>query len=180
MSTLADIERDIAKIDDRIAAEVTKQPRYEGPAEARARTRIMDGLSQQRDLLKTRQANLRAGLPENHGVEPPPDFLKIARAEILSAEKRIAEAVAETVGPELRKIAARIEELEQQLKAAQATQWRGVWQRQIDYATGCFVTFKGALWHAETDSTGVQPGTAPGVWTLAVKSGSDGKGATLA
>lgn len=49
--------------------------------------------------------------------------------------------------------------------------YAGVWAEGEQYQRGQFITASGALWHAETDSKGVKPGTAPGVWKLAVKRG---------
>jgi hypothetical protein len=47
----------------------------------------------------------------------------------------------------------------------------GVWQRQQAYKSGALVTFKGGMWHANTDSKGIEPGDGK-LWTLAVKGGA--------
>ncbi|WP_095087803.1 hypothetical protein [Mesorhizobium sophorae] len=49
--------------------------------------------------------------------------------------------------------------------------YAGIWAESEQYERGQFITASGALWHAETASKGVKPGTAPGIWRLAVKRG---------
>ncbi|MDF2810407.1 MAG: hypothetical protein K0S56_1438 [Microvirga sp.] len=51
----------------------------------------------------------------------------------------------------------------------------GVWQAANAYSRGALVTHKGSMWHANTD-TSREPGEGKD-WTLAVKSGRDGKDA---
>jgi HK97 family phage prohead protease len=77
-----------------------------------------------------------------------------------------------TIAVEQRTIA-RIADLERRLEE-QGRAYKGVW-RPGTYAAGCFVTHAGSMWHADK-STDFKPGEGGG-WTLAVKSGRDGKDA---
>jgi hypothetical protein len=68
-----------------------------------------------------------------------------------------------------------LKDLQARLDAIEAgqvvgTKYCGVFQRQIAYASGSLATFKGALWHANVDTAGVEPGDGK-TWTLAAKSG---------
>jgi hypothetical protein len=49
----------------------------------------------------------------------------------------------------------------------------GVWQAANAYSRGSLVTHRGSMWHANAD-TSREPGEGKD-WTLAVKSGRDGK-----
>ncbi|SFP98085.1 hypothetical protein SAMN03159463_05304 [Mesorhizobium sp. NFR06] len=45
----------------------------------------------------------------------------------------------------------------------------GVFQKQVRYSSGSLVTHKGCLWHANLDTTGVEPGDGNRVFTLCAK-----------
>jgi hypothetical protein len=47
----------------------------------------------------------------------------------------------------------------------------GTWQRQQKYPAGSLATFKGALWHCNRDSEGIEPGDGSPNWTLCAKGG---------
>ncbi|WIW51140.1 hypothetical protein LRP31_18785 [Mesorhizobium mediterraneum] len=49
--------------------------------------------------------------------------------------------------------------------------YAGVWKDAEQYQPGQFTTHDGSLWHAQIETKGVKPGTAPGCWKLAVKRG---------
>lgn len=72
----------------------------------------------------------------------------------------------------IRSLAARIEALEAR---PPAISYEGVWQEGKAYERGQFVTRGGAMWHANC-ATKAKPGEGDSAdWTLAVKSGRDGK-----
>lgn len=54
----------------------------------------------------------------------------------------------------------------------------GVWQAGAHYAPGDMVTWSGSQWHCNA-ATGERPGLGNPTWTLAVKSGRDGKDAPV-
>lgn len=68
-------------------------------------------------------------------------------------------------------------EIEERVAALEAglvvgTKYMGVWQRQQRYTAGSLVTHKSALWHCNTDSTGVEPGDGNKAFTLCAKGDS--------
>jgi HK97 family phage prohead protease len=70
-------------------------------------------------------------------------------------------------------IVGKMGELERRFEE-QGRAYKGVWKPGT-YAAGSFVTHSGSMWHADK-STDFKPGEGGG-WTLAVKSGRDGKDA---
>jgi collagen type III alpha len=56
-------------------------------------------------------------------------------------------------------------------------EYKGVWKPDAPNEKGDFVTFGGAVWHCNAATT-AKPGDGNEDWTLAVKSGRDGKDAT--
>ncbi|RWO51028.1 hypothetical protein [Mesorhizobium sp.] len=79
--------------------------------------------------------------------------------------KDIVAVVKSYVEKELAPIKARLAEME-----GAGVKYLGVWQRQQAYKAGSMVTFRGGMWHANTDTKGVEPGDGK-LWTLAVKGG---------
>jgi hypothetical protein len=63
------------------------------------------------------------------------------------------------------------------LESKPAITYEGVWSVDRAYGVGMMVTHQGGIWHAKTANVSRRPGTDPNVWTLAVKSGRDGKDA---
>jgi hypothetical protein len=53
----------------------------------------------------------------------------------------------------------------------------GVWKEGKVYGPGSFVTFSGAIWHCNQHHTTTRPGDGNVGWSLAVKSGRDGRDA---
>jgi hypothetical protein len=53
--------------------------------------------------------------------------------------------------------------------------YHGVWKDGKVYSVGSFVTHSGALWHSNIFHNSTRPGDGNVAWTLAVKSGRDGK-----
>jgi len=86
----------------------------------------------------------------------------------------IAPVIATYVERQVAPLRARLAELEAR---PSGVPWKGVWGANESYPAGVFVTHGGSLWHAESASIGVRPGTDPNRWTLAVKRGADGKDA---
>jgi hypothetical protein len=69
-------------------------------------------------------------------------------------------------------------DLRQRLRALEARpgmKYEGVWDDQKVYQRGDFVTKDGSLWHCAETHCGIEPGTRPDTWKLAVKRGKDGK-----
>ena len=57
-----------------------------------------------------------------------------------------------------------------------AVLYRNVYREDGEYDVGDFVTLSGSVWHCNFDGTkGIRPGAGAKEWTLAVKSGRDGK-----
>lgn len=75
----------------------------------------------------------------------------------------------------------KLQELQKRLTSAEnrasAIRYCGLWNEAESYKTGSFITFEGALWHAEIDSTAAKPDENPICWKLAVERGHDGKDA---
>ncbi|MEP9347873.1 hypothetical protein [Xanthobacter sp. KR7-225] len=84
-------------------------------------------------------------------------------------------AAMELVTESNKRLADRIAALER-AGNSESVKYSGVWQRKDAYARGAFVTHRGGLWHANTDTAGVEPGKTRD-WTLAVKAGKNGKDA---
>ena len=80
-----------------------------------------------------------------------------------------ARAIKEYVQPLFDRIK-KLEEREKHLK------YVGVWRSDESYHVGNFATHNGNVWHCNETGTRDKPGTASS-WTLAVKSGRDGKDA---
>jgi hypothetical protein len=77
----------------------------------------------------------------------------------------------------LRQAYARIAALERDLKqakAAPALTYKGPWRQGDETVPGEFVTYQGSLWHCNK-KTMSRPSDDPAAYTLAVKSGRDGK-----
>jgi multidrug efflux pump subunit AcrA (membrane-fusion protein) len=64
-------------------------------------------------------------------------------------------------------------ELEDTKSRSGSTRYRGVWRSDSKYDLGDFVTYGGAMWHADA-LTKAKPGSGEG-WTLAVRKGIDGR-----
>ena len=62
-----------------------------------------------------------------------------------------------------------LDKLGKRLDAVEQVKFLGVWQKQIDYKPGNFVTRSGALWHCDKASKGIAPGSDPAFWTMATK-----------
>jgi hypothetical protein len=76
-------------------------------------------------------------------------------------------------------ISGRITEIEKRISAIESSsqvKYLGVWSPATSYPRGSMVTFRGAVWHAN-QATSDQPDHGSPTWTLAVKSGRDGKDA---
>jgi hypothetical protein len=75
----------------------------------------------------------------------------------------------------------RIQQLEATVNRLQAEieqrnfSYHGVWKEGKVYGVGSFVTHSGALWHSNIFHNTTRPGDGNVSWTLAVKSGRDGK-----
>jgi hypothetical protein len=98
----------------------------------------------------------------------------------------VALAVKEFVQRKLTPIEARIAQLEATNVRLQAEierrnfAYHGVFKEGKVYGPGSFVTHSGAIWHCNQFNTTTRPGDGAAAWTLAVKSGRDGKdGAAL-
>jgi hypothetical protein len=60
------------------------------------------------------------------------------------------------------------------LKARPVLTDRGVWSAEQKYQAGDAVSFRGGLWIARVESTGLRPGDGGVGWRLAVKKGAAG------
>jgi HPt (histidine-containing phosphotransfer) domain-containing protein len=79
--------------------------------------------------------------------------------------------IVQAVGDLAEHLGTRIHALEQRPSVT----YRGVWQDSEPYTPGNMVTHNGSVWHCKSACQGQRP---PGnCWTLAVKSGRDGKDA---
>lgn len=92
--------------------------------------------------------------------------VQITNGDLAALVHTIGLFVKEEIAP----LKARLEEME-------VFKYVGVWKEGEQYHAGNFVTDHGSLWHCNCNSTS-RPGSDPIGWTLAVKRGSDAKGAS--
>jgi hypothetical protein len=105
-------------------------------------------------------------------VNKPPDMSPAPRSDLVTddALDDVLKRIGEKVGAELRKLRARIADLEaKQLKMG------GVWKAGVRYQESSLVTHQGGLFLALCD-TDTRPGGGSPAWRLAVKAGAGGAG----
>lgn len=68
-----------------------------------------------------------------------------------------------------------LKEIVSRLKAVEAREWQGTFDRDKQYERGALVTHHGSIWHANVETKGVVPGESNAFWSLAVKRGRDAK-----
>ena len=93
----------------------------------------------------------------------------------------VAHAIKDYMRRTIAPLEARIQQLEATNARLQAEieqrnfSYAGVWKEGKIYGVGSFVTHSGALWHSNIFHNKTRPGDGNVSWTLAVKSGRDGK-----
>jgi hypothetical protein len=89
---------------------------------------------------------------------------------IVDALKMFAEQTVEPLHAQIKSLQAELMEIKQR---GLGVHYRGVWQHGSDYDLGDFVTYGGAMWHADKPTKN-KPGSSDD-WTLAVRKGIDGR-----
>lgn len=107
----------------------------------------------------------------------------IEKHEIDAITRGLAKGLHGYIQPAVDDLCKRIDEREAAIRSdfekrlsrleTKGVEYRGVYQRAMDYSRGDLCTFHGSLWHANCE-TRAQPGIN-GDWTLAVKRGADAK-----
>jgi hypothetical protein len=93
----------------------------------------------------------------------------------------VAHAIKDYMRRTIAPLEARIQQLEATNARLQAEieqrnfAYMGVWKEGKVYGPGSFVTHSGAIWHCNQFKTTTRPGDGAAAWTLACKSGRDGK-----
>jgi hypothetical protein len=177
---LAELEREIDALQsryDRHLDRMQRPGRFVGREEGAVNANALQALEAAIGLAQTKRANLHAGLPEDCGIKAPVDLDRVIehkvasiRAEFQKKHKDFIKLALDALGEVLN---SRLDPIEKRLLDAEQAKFCGVFQRQISYLAGNFVTHRGAVWHCNTPCKNVEPGNDPSVWTLAVKSGKD-------
>jgi hypothetical protein len=81
---------------------------------------------------------------------------------------RVAKAM---VDGAVRHMKAQLEPLEARIRELEsgALHDAGVWDSAKEYRSGALVSYRGSGWIAKAGSKGVKPGSADGLWRLAIK-----------
>lgn len=96
---------------------------------------------------------------------------RLALRPLIDKDAIISEALAETQ-----------KQVREQLASLSVPTYRGVFDRDVEYKAGDFVTYGGSMWHCNGKDLwlGLDEHPVPGksaAWTLAVKCGRDGRDA---
>ena len=166
---------DQALLAARAAIAELKRPRP-GETAVEARSRSVETIKAQRRLIEASRKSVAGSVAAARkvGMKAASDGRANGKATTSAPQLTLVDAVevclqlAERALAEVRAVERRIVEL-------RPMSYEGVWDAEKTYAVGQFCTDDGSLWHCCTTSTGVRPGSAAGVWQLAVKRGRDGR-----
>jgi hypothetical protein len=129
---------------------------------AKAAAASSDLRSSQVDTLEARMRQVEASLSSAISWKALPAFL-------LDSFKIFTDQTIEPLRAQVKTLQTELTAL----KAERGTRYRGVWQNGSEYDLGDFVTYGGAMWHADKPTKN-KPGSSDD-WTLAVRKGIDGR-----
>ncbi|KXF78545.1 hypothetical protein ATN84_01765 [Paramesorhizobium deserti] len=189
---LAELDRQIKAADEAFWADHARTAaareagENEGEVAQRAASMRAEALEEQVDILRTKRANVAAGLPEDLGITPPIDLAGVVERRIAAMSAVWEKNFAAHKASQMKALEEGLDKLGDAVKGyvdrsfaatSGALKYMGVHQKAMAYKQGSVVTDGGSAWCAVKDvPEGERPGASDG-WQLMVKAGRDGRDA---